>query len=179
MESINYNIDSAESSIRWLGKKITGSHNGTINIAEGILTMTDGELTAGEFIVDTRSIKILDIADHETNEQFAGHLASEDFFASEDYPTATLAISKVSKHVNTNYHITADLTIRGITKPIEFDAEVRSILEDTLKVSARLVIDRTKYNMKFRSGHFFKDLGDALIYDEFILDVQLKARTSQ
>ena len=178
MERINYKIDKTESHISWLGKKVTGSHHGTIDITEGVLMMDDGELAAGEIIVDTRSIKILDITDPDTNQQFAGHLASEDFFASGDYPTAILVISKVSKHVNMNYHIAADLTIRGITKPIEFDAEVGNMNTDTLKASGRLVIDRTRYNMKFRSGHFFKELGDALIYDDFALNVQLTARAS-
>ncbi|HET7001060.1 MAG TPA: YceI family protein [Puia sp.] len=178
MGRINYEIDKSESSIQWMGKKINGTHNGTINISGGVLTTDNGELAAGEFVADTRSIKILDIADHDTNEQFAGHLASEDFFASKMYPTATLVTSKVSRHVGLNYHIIADLTIRGITQPIEFDAEVSHIIGHTLKASARLVIDRTKYNMKFRSGHFFEDLGDALIYDNFTLNVHLTARTS-
>lgn len=178
MESINYMIDKAESRIFWLGKKVTGSHQGTIDITEGVLTMDDGKLAAGKIIVETRSIKILDITDPDTNQQFAGHLSSEDFFASGDYPTATLTISKVSKLVNTNYHIVADLTIKGITNPIEFDAEVFNVNTDTLKASGKLVIDRTRYNMKFRSGHFFKDLGDALIYDDFTLKVQLTARAS-
>jgi polyisoprenoid-binding protein YceI len=178
MKRINYKIDKAESRIAWMGKRVTGSHHGTIDITEGVLTMDDGALAAGEFIVDTRSIKILDITDPDTNQQFAGHLASEDFFASGDYPTANLMISKVSKHVNTNYHIAAELTIKGITKPIAFDAEVEKLNIDTLKASGKLLIDRTKYNMKFRSGQFFKDLGDALIYDEFTLNVQLTARSS-
>jgi polyisoprenoid-binding protein YceI len=178
MERINYKIDKAESRIFWLGKKVTGSHHGTIDITEGVLTTYDGELVAGEIIVDTRSIKILDITDPNTNQQFAGHLASEDFFASGDYPTAILTINKVSKLVNMNYQIVADLTIKGITNPIEFDAEVFNINTDTLKASGKLVIDRTRYSMKFRSGHFFKDLGDALIYDDFILKVQLTARVS-
>jgi polyisoprenoid-binding protein YceI len=178
MGRINYKIDNVESSIGWVGKKVTGSHNGTVNISEGVLTIDDGELVAGEFTVDTRSIKILDITDPDTNQQFKGHLASEDFFASEDYPTATLAISKVSKLVARDYHIVADLTIRGITRPIEFDAEDVNIKGNTLNTSGRLVIDRTNYNMKFRSGRFFKDPGNALIYDDFTLDVQLTARSS-
>jgi polyisoprenoid-binding protein YceI len=178
MERINYKVDKAESRIFWLGKKVTGSHNGTIDILEGVLTMDNGELAAGEIIVDTRSIKILDITDPDTNQQFAGHLVSEDFFASGEFPTATLTISKVSKLVNTNYHIAADLTIKGITNPIEFDAEIGNTNTDTLKASGKLVIDRTRYNMKFRSGHFFQDLGDALIYDDFTLKVQLIARVS-
>jgi len=178
MGRVYYEIDKSESNIHWLGKKIKGSHHGTINISEGILTMDNGELAAGKFVIDTRSIKILDITDPYANEQFAGHLASEDFFASENYPTATLIISKVSRQGKRNHHIVADLTIREITRPTEFDAEVGTIAGDMLKASARLVIDRTKYNMKFRSGLLSTDPGDALIYDDFTVTVQLTARAS-
>jgi polyisoprenoid-binding protein YceI len=178
MGRVYYEIDKSESNIHWLGKKISGSHHGTIDISEGILIMDNGELAAGRFVIDTRSIKILDITDPDTNEQFTGHLASEDFFASENYPTATLVINKVSRYGIRNHHIVADLTIREITQPTEFDAEVGRIVGDTLKASARLVIDRTKYNMKFRSRLLSKDPGDALIYDDFTLTVQLTARAS-
>ena len=175
MKTQDFNIDSAKSTIEWVGKKVTGSHNGTINIADGVLTLTDGELTGGKFTIDTTSIKILDITDLGTNAQFAGHLASPDFFASEQYPDATLDITSVSKRVDTHYHVAGDLTIKGITHPVEFEAELGSIHGNSLQASGKLVIDRTKYDMRFRSGNFFKDLGDTLIYNDFTLNIQLNA----
>lgn len=178
METKNFKIDSAKSSIEWIGKKVTGAHNGTINIADGILTLTNGELTGGQFTIDTTSIKILDITDPNTNAQFAGHLASEDFFSSEKYPTATLVITSVSHRVNTTYHIAGNLTIRTITHPVEFDAEIGPVQGDTLQASGKLVIDRTKYDMKFRSGNYFKDLGDNLIYNDFTLNIALTAKAA-
>jgi hypothetical protein len=39
-----------------------------------------------------------------------------------------------------------------------------------------MVIDRTRYGMKFRSGNFFKDLGDTLIYNDFELDIRVIAK---
>ena len=92
MKTQKFIISTTESRINWVGKKVTGSHNGTINLKSGQLTLNDGEITAGEFIVDTRSIKIMDITDPATNAQFAGHLASEDFFNSEKYQEASLII---------------------------------------------------------------------------------------
>jgi len=178
METRNFKIESAKSSIEWVGKKVTGAHNGTISIADGSLTLTGGELTGGKITIDTKSIRILDITDPATNAQFAGHLASEDFFAIEKYPTATLEITSVSHRVNTSYYIAGNLTIKGITHPIEFDAEVGNINVDTVQASGKLVIDRTLYNMKFRSGNFFKDLGDTLIYNDFTLNVVITAKAA-
>jgi polyisoprenoid-binding protein YceI len=162
-------IDNKTSNIEWVGKKVTGSHNGTINIKEGFLDVTDGALTGGAFTIDTTSIIILDVTDPATNAQFAGHLASADFFSSDKYPAATLTINTVN-----GQHITGDLTIKNITHPVSFDAVV-NVNGDTLNATAKIVIDRTKYDMKFRSGNFFKDLGDTLIYNDFSLDVKITA----
>ena len=48
--------------------------------------------------------------------------------------------------------------------------------ENDLNASGKIIIDRTKYDMKFRSGNFFTNLGDTLIYNEFELDVNLTAK---
>lgn len=178
METKNFNIETAKSKIEWVGRKVTGAHNGTIDIAGGALILTDGELTGGTFTIDTRSIKILDVTDPGTNAQFAGHLASEDFFATEKYPTATMEITSVSRPVNNTYHIAGNLTIKGISHPAEFDAELANINGDSVQASGKLVIDRTRYNIKFRSGNFFKDLGDTLIYNDFTLNVLLTAKAA-
>ena len=178
METKNFTIERAKSTIEWTGKKVTGAHNGTIDIANGNLIFADGKLSGGQFTIATNSIKILDVTDPGTNAQFAGHLASDDFFSTEKYPTATLMITKVTPETNTMYHVAGDLTIKGITHPIDFDAEIGDIEGDTLQASGILIIDRTLYNMKFRSGNFFKDLGDTLIYNDFVLDIRLSAKAA-
>jgi hypothetical protein len=169
MGTQKFEIVSSQSNIEWVGRKVTDAHNGTVAIKAGSLTLTDGKLIGGQFIIDTTSIKVLDVTDPATNAQFAGHLASDDFFASEKYPEAALEITSVSGN-----HVDGNLTIKGITNPIGFDAAV-NINDDTLVASGKLVIDRTKYEMKFRSGNFFKDLGDTLIYNNFELNVGIIA----
>ncbi len=172
MENQKFEIVGTQSNIYWVGKKVTGAHNGTIAIKEGELVLNNGKLTGGKFFIDTTSIKILDITDPATNAQFAGHLASDDFFSIEKYPEAVLKINAISGN-----HITADLTIKGITNPIAFDVDI-NINGDILTATGKLVIDRTKYGMKFRSGNLFKDLGDTLIYNDFELNVSLTAKAS-
>ena len=148
MENQKFEIVSTRSNIDWVGRKITGAHNGTIAVKEGELILTDGKLSGGKFIIDTTSIKILDITDPTTNAQLAGHLASDDFFSIEKYPEATLEITSVSSN-----HVESNLTIKGITRPVSFDATV-NVDGDTLIATGKLIIDRTKYEMKFRSGNF-------------------------
>ncbi len=169
MKQQKFEIVVAKSNIDWVGRKVTGAHNGTIAIKNGALTLTDGAVSSGKIIIDTPSIKILDVTDPATNAQFAGHLASDDFFASEQYPEAVFEITAAQKN-----HIQGNLTIKGITHPVDFDANV-TVAGDTLTAAGKIAIDRTLYGMKFRSGNFFKDLGDTLIYNDFNLNVNITA----
>jgi len=177
MENKQFTIESAQSNIDWVGRKVTGAHNGTISIKEGTLTLTDGQLAGGEFTIDTTSIKILDVTDPGTNAQFAGHLASPDFFASEQYPEAKFVITLAEPAGESNYNIEGNLTIKGITRPVSFIAVVNNA-NGTISASGKVVVDRTLYDMKFRSGNFFKDLGDTLIYNNFDLNVSITAKAA-
>lgn len=174
MTTKNFSIDSAKSNIEWTGRKVTGSHNGTISISSGTLLFDDDKLVGGNFIIDTTSIKILDITDPATNAQFAGHLFSEDFFATERFPEASFIISFVDNIGGNRYKITGDLTIKGITNPISFEASVY-VDSGAAGASGKIVIDRTMYDIKFRSGNFFQNLGDTLIFNDFDLNVNLNA----
>lgn len=172
METQKFEIVSTQSNIDWVGKKVTGAHNGTITIKDGEIIFNDGKLTGGKIIIDTTSIKILDVTDPALNAQFWGHLASDDFFSSEKYPEAVLEITSVAGN-----HVEGNLTIKGITHPIGFDVAV-DVNGNVLTATGKVVVDRTKYGMKFRSGNFFKDLGDTLIYNEFELNVNVTAKAA-
>lgn len=174
MKTQTFNIAVAQSNIDWTGRKVTGAHNGTIGIRSGELILQDGKLTGGHFVVDVPSIKILDVTDPATNAQFWGHLASDDFFSLEQYPEATFLITSAIAKENNAYDITGDLTIKGITHPVKFKATINNT-GDTLTATGRITIDRTLYGIKFRSGNFFTNLGDTLIYNDFDLDVTLTA----
>ena len=175
MGTQNFKIAGSESNVAWTGRKITGAHNGTIGIKEGTLTFDDGKLSGGNVIVDTTSINILDITDPATNEQFAGHLASADFFSIEKFPTASLEINSAAQQTETSYYVKANLAIKGITHTIGFDLDLFTKV-DTVNASAKIIIDRTRYDMKFRSGNFFTNLGDTLIHNEFELNVNIIAK---
>ena len=63
-----------------------------------------------------------------------------------------------------------ELTIKGITHPINFSITLNSENNAT----AMLVFDRSKYDVRFRSGSFFDELGDKLILDDIKLEVALE-----
>lgn len=174
METINFNILSSNSSVEWTGRKVTGAHNGTIGIKKGNFIFNDGKIKGGNIIIDTTSIKVLDVTDAATNAQFAGHLASDDFFSIEKFPTASFDVLNVKEISNTVYYLEGNLTIKDITHLVGFEAEIKNS-SNSISLSGKLIIDRTKYDIKFRSGNFFKDLGDTLIYNDFELDFNITA----
>lgn len=175
METI-FKLENAKSTIEWVGRKVTGSHNGTIALKQGEFAFNDGKLSGGKVVIDTTAITILDITDPDTNAQFAGHLASDDFFNSAHYPKALFEITTVNPG-NTTSHIEGNLTIKGITHPISFDTVVNTT-GNTMTLSGKITIDRTKFGMKFRSGNFFLNLGDTLIYNDFDLNISITAEAA-
>jgi polyisoprenoid-binding protein YceI len=177
METTNFKIVSANSQIDWTGRKVTGAHNGTIGIKEGNFIVNNGKINGGNITINTATIKILDVTDPDTNAQFAGHLASDDFFSIEKFPTASFEILSVKEVSNSTYYLEGNLTIKDISHVVGFEASVKNN-QNQIKLSGKLVIDRTKYDIRFRSGNFFKDLGDTLIYNDFDLDFNITAEAA-
>ena len=170
----SFQVNKDESSIKWTGKKVTGSHHGTIAIKSGNLEVKNHQLAGGNLVVDMTSIKDLDLTDPEWNKKLIGHLSSDDFFGVEKYPVSRLVIKKVEPKGDSLYHISGDLTIKGITQPVEFDSNI-AISGNKLEASGTVPVDRTKYGIKYGSGSFFSNLGDKMIDDIFTLDFSLVA----
>ena len=160
-------VDASKSTINWVGKKVTGSHEGTITLKEGALIFKGKKVVGGNFTVDMTTINTTDL-EGKGKANLDGHLKSDDFFGVEKFPTATLVIKSLGEKGNGVYVVTADLTIKGKTESIKFDLTVTGNTASTT-----LKVDRTKYDITYKSGNFFSDLGDNIIYDEFELKVKL------
>lgn len=161
-------IDVSKSTIEWVGKKVTGQHSGTVNFKDGAIVFKGKKLTGGSFTVDMNSLNATDISG-EYQQKLNGHLKADDFFGTEKFPTATLVFKKIGTKSANVYTVTADLTIKGITKPVTFDITVNGNTATTA-----FNVDRTKYDIKYNSKSFFESIGDKAIYDEFELKVALK-----
>ncbi|MBC6112522.1 YceI family protein [Pedobacter fastidiosus] len=168
---VTYTVDASKSTITWVGKKVTGSHNGTITLKSGTLNVNGKNVTGGGFIIDMTSIK-----DADGSAKLEGHLKADDFFGAEKFPTSNFVITKVAGS-GANVTVTGNLTIKGITKPLTFPATVAVNADGTITATAaKIVVDRTKYDIKYGSKSFFESIGDKAIYDEFELAVKLVAK---
>lgn len=173
-----YTVNVEKSNMEWHGRKVTGEHTGAINLKSGVLRFNADRLIGGEFEVDMTSIVNFDIESEEWNKKLVDHLKSDDFFSVESFPVAVFKITEVKSNKvegsDANYWIKGDLTIKGITNPIEFYAKVDKD-GDTVMAHAEMTLDRAKWDVRYGSGSFFKGLGDKLIYDDFNMKVNLTA----
>lgn len=170
---VAYKVDLAKSNTKWHAKKVTGEHFGTINLSNGSLNVDGNKITGGSFEIDMNSIKCTDITDAGYNAKLVGHLKSDDFFSVEKNPKAKFVIKKVEGKGD-SYNITGDLTIKGITNSITFPATVKTDANG-LNATAKIVLDRSKWDIRYGSKTFFPNIGDKMINDDFEIDLALAA----
>ena len=162
------NVKVKNSSIEWKGEKVVGSHEGTITLKSSELIFKNNTLKGGSFVIDMTTIACTDLTG-EYKAKLEVHLKSDDFFSVSNFPTSKLVITKASKSSKDSYKVSAKLTVKGITKNIDFVAQIKGN-----KLSATILVDRTRFNVKYGSGSFFQNLGDNMIYDVFEIKVNLE-----
>jgi polyisoprenoid-binding protein YceI len=139
-----------------------------------------GGTVQGTIVIDMNSIANTDLTDPAWNQMLVTHLKSGDFFETPVYPTATIAIKKSKQMAedgcgNPNVTLTADVTIKDVTREITFPASM--VVEDgTLKAHAHFDFDRTLWNVKYGSWKFFKMLGMHLVDNIISLNLKVVAR---
>jgi polyisoprenoid-binding protein YceI len=83
------------------------------------------------------------------------HLRGPDFFDAEHYPQATFESTRIEHLEGGHYRMAGDLTIRGETREIEFDACVDGAAEDPwgnerVGISVRGTINRTEFGLTWQ-----------------------------
>jgi len=159
--------DNSKTTLSWIGEKVTGQHAGTVKLQSGWINWQDNKILSGEFLIDMKTI-----IDADSNPKLMGHLKSDDFFGVEKFPVARLAITGSTAFDKGSAVVKGTLTIKGITNPIEFKTLTQK-KDDGTWFYANIVVDRTKFGVRYGSGSFFDNLGDKAIYDEFNLKVAL------
>lgn len=171
---VKYKVDTKQSTLLWTGKKVTGQHNGIVPISSGEFAAEGTQIKDGTFEINVAGLTDTDITDAEGNAKLVRHLKSDDFFGVEKFPTANFVVVSVTPKSGNEYTVKGKLTIKGKTNEIEFPAVVTTEGK-SLVATAKITVDRSKYDIKYGSRTFFDNLGDKYIYDEFVLDLKLVA----
>ena len=160
-------LDIESSNLKWTGKKITNSsHYGSLKFKSGEVKFSNGIIESGKFVVDMTTINVEDI-EGRGKSRLEGHLKGDDFFSVEDFKEATLVINSSSKNGD-SIKVMGTLTIKDLNSDVEFDMN-----KSGDSWTADLTFDRSKHNVRFRSGSFFENLGDNLILDDIELNAKL------
>lgn len=180
---LNPNLELSQ--IEWLGTKPTGTHYGTLAIKDGKLYLKDGKLLGGEFTLDMNSIIVDDIEAPEMNANLVGHLKSADFFAVDSFPTANFKFASVTAiegvannedNITPTHRIEGNLTIKGITRKVNFPAKIE-ISDLTIHAQTpQFVINRTDWNVNYGSKSVFDNLKDNFIHDDIGIKITLKTK---
>ncbi|EQC44544.1 YceI-like domain protein [Bacteriovorax sp. BSW11_IV] len=162
LNAFSADVDLAQSSFNWKGTKVTGEHVGGLKLKSASLEVDKDLIKSGEFVIDMNTLSVTDLQG-EWADKFLGHIKNEDFFDVGKFPTSKLKITSATKDV-----VKGDLTIKGKTQPvsIKFKKEGKAYV-------GKLVFDRTKFDMVYGSGDFFKNLGDKMIHNDVAVDFKV------
>lgn len=165
------NVDLAASKIEWEGSKVTGKHNGTINLKSGSLQVKGNELVGGSFVIDMNSIAVTDLKD-KPKKDLEDHLKKSDFFETDKFAEGKFDITGVKAQAGegTTHIISGNLTLKDKSLGIEIPANVK-IENGTVTASApQFTVDRTKFGITFTGAK------DNLINNMMGIKLELSAK---
>ena len=184
------NVDVAASKVAWIGTKVTANHSGTLPVKSGQVNVAGGAIAGGKFTLDMTGIAVTGPAgsDAGMNEKLKGHLTSPDFFDVANYPEAVFEITAVTpftetvtepedpnqaaiseyKVSNPTHKVSGNLTLKNITKNIEFPAKI-TVTDGAVDAIAKFNIDRTQWEITYPGKP------DDLIRNDIHLGIALKA----
>ncbi len=167
-------IDTKASIVTWKGANLVGTngHTGYVHLSKGELMVKNGQLVGGSAEVDMNTIED---EKYGSDNNLIKHLKNPDFFDVEKFPASTIVITKVEPTNGGNNNVTANLTIKGITHEVVFPTQMK-VENGIVEANAKLVIDRTKWDVRYKSGKFYSLLADQTIADSIEFYIKIVAK---
>jgi rhodanese-related sulfurtransferase/polyisoprenoid-binding protein YceI len=176
-----YRIDVEKSRLEWIGRNLDNRHFGQINILKGELIVVDRRSSAGNIVLDMRSIDNFDLEDPGYRDMLLRHLESDDFFAVNQFPTASFTLTGWEVRSDASPEapggvITGDLTIKDDTRSVTFPGIIAPQWDKSIKLHAAFDIDRTLWDVCYGSARYFEHPGMHLVHDLISLELFAIAR---
>ena len=170
----DYNAIEGSSEVLWECEWLGGArHDGSVQLVSGSINISETSEVNGRFIVDLNLMKCFDLTNEGANRTLIRHLKSDDFFDVANYPEAMLDLISGKNISGNEFEFSGNLTIKGRSHPKTFTG---TVIENNLSydTNLRLIFDRSKYDVRYRSASLFSDLGDRIIADDVKLTVKAK-----
>lgn len=169
-----YKVDTSQSVVTWIGTMVLSpeDHIGYVYLSKGELLIEKGQLVGGTAEIDMNSIEY---GDKKSKNTPVRHLKSPDYFDVEKFPISTIAITKVDSVNGKKIQITGNLTIKGITRSVTFPAVIE-VKDGIVKARGKIIIDRTQWGIRYKSGKFYDNLADNAVSDDVEFNMEIVAK---
>ena len=143
----------------------------------GTIAVTDGTITVGDDLESSSVTATLDAASVSTgNADRDAHLRSADFWHAEERPTWTFESTSITADGD-DYVIAGNLTINGVTKPVELETEFTGTATDPFGNSragfeAELEIKRADFGLTWNAA---LETGGLLVGDKVKISLDVSA----
>jgi polyisoprenoid-binding protein YceI len=186
-----WTVDNSASKIEWIGTKVSGYHTGDVPLKSGQLFVNNGEVTGGTFVMDIANMKVSGPKGSDTadNRKLLTHLKSSDFFDVAKHPEAKFELTGITafkgeikdttdprqeeiseyRVTNPTHTISGNLTIKGVSKNIEFPAKI-TVNGDAAEAVAKFNINRKDW------GIVYEGMKDDLIRDMVHFGIRIVAK---
>jgi polyisoprenoid-binding protein YceI len=168
-----YTVDAAHAEAGFVARHLIGTK------VRGRFTDFTGTFTVAENPEDSTFEAEAKVASIHTSQSMRDdHLRTADFFDAENHPLITLKSTSLKRVTDTEWKLTVDMTIRGITKPVVFDLEYlgegASMQEGKTVVafSATAEIDRRDFGVSF--NHALLD-GSVVVGNKVKIELEAEA----
>jgi polyisoprenoid-binding protein YceI len=179
-EATTYVADVDGSQIEWEAGKLTGNHTGYLNLKKGFIKLDENnEIAGGEFVIDMNTITVTDL-EGEGKEKLEGHLKGTvegqegDFFNVNKYPEGKFVVTGMEVADGKTW-LQGNLTLKETTRNVKFPVNMSLDGDKMILQSEEFNINRTEWEINFRSRSIFPNVGDLVIYDEIQIAVYLEA----
>ncbi|WP_159474101.1 YceI family protein [Dyadobacter sp. 3J3] len=169
-----YSIDTKESVVTWKGSSLIGSnsHTGYVYISQGELMIENGKLKGGSVEIDMNTIED---KNHGRDNKLVNHLKDPDFFDIKKFPFSKITITKIAYINADNHKVTGNLSIKAITHSVTFPVRME-VKNGVAQANGWLVIDRAKWDVRYKSSKFYDILANQVISDSIEFQVKIIAK---
>ena len=168
----SYTIDASHSRIGFVAKHLVVSKvRGAFEEFSGTLTFAEDPLqSSAEVTIQAASINTGDKGRDE-------HLRTGDFLLVEEHPTLSFRTTSLRSKGSGEFVAAGDLTIRGVTKPVELDLEFEGVVVDPwgnekVALSASTEIDREEFGVNWNAA---LETGGVLVARKVKLEIEVQA----
>lgn len=166
-----WTVDTAHSSVGFVVRHlVVAKTRGTFAAFVGTITIAENPLASKvEATVQTASVSTND-------EGRDNHLRTGDFFEAETYPTMTFVSTGIAPDGG-DYKLTGDLTIKGVTKSVQFDLEFEGVVTDPwgntkAGFTAETEVNRKDWGLDYNA---VLEAGGVLIGEKVKLTLEIEA----